>query len=462
VKIRARLTLTYLVRTGATILLLGLYDSLSFERFVLASARGDVAARAHAVGESISDWIERGDRGRVPLVVERYAAQEEVNLQFFAADGTLEASSDGEDKARLGTRVDVPGVATALAGEPARGRVNDPHRAASLYEARPLARNGRLLGVLRVTTTLAKFEAQLRSTRIALVAALVATFLGGALVASRLARGLARPIQRMRDFAVKLGQGELSKRLDIVRGDELGELAEQLNRMGARLEAVDLERRSFLANASHELRTPVSNVLVTLEALREGAGDDPVLRARFLETALTETRRMSSLVQELLDLGRLEARVVQLEVERITVAQLCERAVRAIEPRTGAAQVSVRVRADDSLLAVDVSQMMRALLNLLDNALKVSPKGGTIVVEGGERAGRASIVVGDEGPGIEADDLPRIFEQFYTADRSRKRGGIGLGLAIARRIVETHGGTLQAANRVDGPGARFVIDLPLG
>ncbi len=460
-KLGTRLTLTYLGITGLAILPLGIYILASFERFFLASERADLDAHMTSAGETVAEWMEAGDLVRARLIVQRYGVQEGVTLRLFSPAGALVASSDVADADDLRDWGRVPDVRAALGGTAVAGRaVGLRGGEERLFESRPLVRDGKLVGVLRISQALTEFNAQRRGARLALVGALLLTFAVCAVITAVVARGLARPIQRMRDFALSLGKGEFGGRLEIARPDELGELARQLNQMGARLKTLDDERRSFLVNASHELRTPISNVHVTIEALLQGAGEDPELRTRFLETALGETRRMTTRIQELLDLGRLEAGVVPIERQQTSLRHLVERAARAMETRTSSSEVTIAVRADDLLVAVDVERMLRALLNVLDNALKFAPRGSTIVIESKQQGASATMAISDEGPGIEPQDLPRIFEQFYTADRSRRRGGTGLGLAIARRIVEAHGGTITAASP-PGHGAVFTIALPM-
>jgi signal transduction histidine kinase len=299
----------------------------------------------------------------------------------------------------------------------------------------------------------------MQSTAETIVVVLGAVFAAATLVSIRLARGLAEPVQRMRNFAVDLGEGQLGERLDIRRQDELGELGTELNRMSRRLAAVDEERRAFLASASHELRTPVSNIHVTLEALESGAGEDPDLRRRFVQSALGETSRMIRMIQDLLDLGRLEAGVSVIERQRTTVQHLVDRLHRAMEPRLQDARVHVEVDVVDAPISIDTERMLQALMNILDNALKFAPPRSTVRIRTRVENACAVLSIEDEGPGIAPADLPRVFEQFWMADPARKRSGTGLGLAIARRIVESHGGTISAGS-AGGRGATFTVSLP--
>ncbi|HBY75976.1 MAG TPA: two-component sensor histidine kinase, partial [Cyanobacteria bacterium UBA11148] len=227
-----------------------------------------------------------------------------------------------------------------------------------------------------------------------------------------------------------------------------------------RLASLDKERRAFLANVSHELRTPVSNVLVTLEALADGAVEEIDLRDRFIQTAQDETTRLSRLIQDLLDLGRLEAGVAPLEKQPLNLRDLINRAVRAMELRMRSKNVGIEVNIPDVQLEADPERLLQAFLNILDNAIKKSISDSLVSVSGKIEGGMIAVEIRDRGVGISPKDLPHIFEQFYTADQSRQGNSTGLGLAIARRIVEAHGGTITASSIGVGQGATFTIHLP--
>ncbi|MEP6655062.1 MAG: ATP-binding protein, partial [Myxococcales bacterium] len=275
-----------------------------------------------------------------------------------------------------------------------------------------------------------------------------------------LSRALAAPITRMRDFAVSIGEGHLGRRVNVNSDDELGELGGALNLMSARLGALDEERRTFLARASHELRTPVTNVQASLEALDDGAADIPELRRKFLATALLETTRMASLVRQLLDLGELEAGVTGVELRVLDLRRLIDQVVQAMAVRFQTAGVIIEVLLQATATTQgDPDRLKQVLLNVLDNALRFSLRDGRVRVSSGSDDGATVIVVADEGPGFLPDDLPRVFDQFFTSQTSHGSRGAGLGLSIARRITEAHGGELSAANAPTG-GAVVTIRLP--
>lgn len=458
--IHGKLLATYLGVTAMGTSLLAGYLLWSFHAFFLNTKRAELDAWTPAISESVAEALEQSDRQRAEALVKRYGAAEAVTLRVFGPDGRLLATSAPQTDGQIADWLAVPGIREALENKTVRGVAkgvlsNDDR----LYEVRPLYRNGRRIGVLRISLTLAQFQRQFQTLIWTVLGTVLVTFSLCACVSVWFARSIATPIQAMRNFAIRLGGGHLGDKLNIPQNDELGDLATELNRMSERLAALERERRAFLANVSHELRTPVSNVSVTLEALSSGAGEEQQLRERFIQTAIEETARLSRLIKDLLELGRLEAGVMPLEQQPVSLQQLLNRCVLAMEPRMRAASVGIHLDVPDVELKGDPERLLQAFLNVLDNAIKYSAPDSEVFVSGRVEGAFVAVQIRDWGGGISEADFPHIFEQFYTADRSRKGSGTGLGLAIAQRIVEAHGGKI-AASSTAGKGATFTIRLP--
>ncbi|HEY9659074.1 MAG TPA: HAMP domain-containing sensor histidine kinase, partial [Allocoleopsis sp.] len=178
-----------------------------------------------------------------------------------------------------------------------------------------------------------------------------------------------------------------------------------------------------------------------------------------LSTIRHETQRLSRLIDDLLDLGRLEAGVTQLQLQLLSLKSLVIRIVNAVEPRSQAVGLSIEVNLVDVAIQGDPERLVQAILNVLDNAIKHSSQGNKIFISSSRDGKYAKLIILDQGTGIRKQDLPHIFEQFYTTDPSRKGKGSGLGLAIAKRIIEAHHGTISVNSTV-GQGATFTICLP--
>jgi signal transduction histidine kinase len=276
----------------------------------------------------------------------------------------------------------------------------------------------------------------------------------------RLARGMTSPLREMAEAAQAMAKGDYDQRVTATSNDEVGRLAVAFNQMAAELAETDRVRRDLVANVSHELRTPLTALQATLENLIDGvATADP----RTLQTMLTQVERLGRLVAQLLDLSRLEAGTVPLDRQAFAVAPVLAHAVR--EQELSAPGIEIVMDVDDQGLAADgdPERIHQVVANLLENAVRHSPAGAAVQVRARRSDTGVTIEVVDEGPGIAADDVARVFERFYRADSARasRDGGAGLGLAIAQWIVDLHGGEIHPERR-EPHGCRMVVTLPGG
>ncbi|HEX5500575.1 MAG TPA: ATP-binding protein, partial [Thermomicrobiales bacterium] len=225
-----------------------------------------------------------------------------------------------------------------------------------------------------------------------------------------------------------------------------------------RLEGV---RRDFVANVSHELRTPLTSIRALVETLEAGAIDDPDVAVPFLRQIVGEIERLTTLVDDLLDLARLESGRLALDRRPLDPATTIERAANRLQPQVERAGLTLRTSAPAGLppMLADPGRVEQVLLNLVHNAIKFTPPGGSIVVSAAVAGEAVEVSVADSGVGIAAAAVPRLFERFYKVDRARHSEGTGLGLAIAKHIVEAHGGAIRAES-APGRGATFTIALP--
>lgn len=359
-----------------------------------------------------------------PLLRERLAAGETV---FETLEGF------GEEPTRM-VSVPVPGRAATLAVQVA-GSLDDVNRTVAMASVLFLVLGGALL---------------------------LALGLAGTLITRRAFRAIDEVVQQ----AHRISDANLSERLPSPgTADEVGRLVETLNAMLARIEHGMEAQRRFTADASHELRSPLSRLRTELElALRRPR--EPAAYVQTLRSALDEVESLSLLVEELLVLARIDAGQEREAAETVALDRLAEEAVRRLEPM--ARERGIRLRLE--LLAPVAVRVARgaanlALANLLDNALKFSPDGGTVHVDvfAPPGSGEAVVRIADHGPGIRSDELPHLFERFYRGAGARSdetTPGLGLGLALSQAVVQGHGGRIEAMN-APGGGARFELRLPL-
>jgi two-component system phosphate regulon sensor histidine kinase PhoR len=226
-----------------------------------------------------------------------------------------------------------------------------------------------------------------------------------------------------------------------------------------RLRKLETVRRDFVSNVSHELRTPLASIKALVDTLRDGALGDPSAARRFVDKIEVEANALTQLVEELLELARIESGRAPLQLQPVAVADMVVPPVERLRQQSERAGLVLKTAlpADLPLVLADLERARQVVLNLVHNAIKFTPTGEITV--SAERAGdEVVIAVRDTGAGISPDDLPRIFERFYKADRARSGGGTGLGLAIARHIVQGHGGRIWAES-IEGQGSTFYFTL---
>jgi signal transduction histidine kinase len=293
---------------------------------------------------------------------------------------------------------------------------------------------------------------------------LLAGFISAAfalLLARFLARGMTQPLRDMASAVRRMETGDYSVRVESRSRDEVGQLAEAFNTMSAELEGVERLRRDLVANVSHELKTPITAIRAHLENLLDGVErPDP----ETLQVMLTQSERLGRLVDQLLDLSRLESGDVPLDREPVELASLVSQVLSEIDVARSDRGVMVEAEVPKDLPAAmaDRERIHQVLFNLVDNAVRFTPAGGEVIVSASRHNGSVELRVADTGVGIPSEHLPRLFERFYRVDpaRSREDGGTGIGLAIARSVVEAHGGTITAESEI-GRGSVFTFDLPV-
>ena len=319
-----------------------------------------------------------------------------------------------------------------------------------IYVARTTLAGGRVVLIQSAALAFAQWRPFLGS--------LVLAGLGGALLAVvlsyLLARRLSRPIGQLAAATRRLAGGEQGVAVPVAGEDELAKLGRAFNEMSLDLARARDEQRRFLESVSHELKTPLTSVRGYAEALEEGAVTPPEA-ARVIAS---EADRLQRLVGDLLDLARLGRAGFSVARERIDLASVAARAVERHQPQARELSVELSKASSNGAWALgDEDRLLQATSNLIENAIRLTPPGGSVVV----RAGPGEIAVRDTGPGLAADDIPHAFERFYLHDRYRSERpvGSGLGLAIVKELAGAMGGSVEAKG-AEGSGAEFVVRVP--
>jgi two-component system OmpR family sensor kinase len=401
-----------------------------------------------------------------------------VELYLLDADGRILAFSAPPGKVQR-DYVNLAPVRRFIGGDYTPPLGGDDPRSLErhkVFSAAPIEIDGHRAGYLYVILASEQYDsvAQMlagsyvvKVNTLLAVVAVAFTLLAGLLLFAVLTRRLRRLTRAVENFRAAGFSGTLPP--GSRSGDEIEQLAFSVHAMAERiagqvrhLQAVDSQRRELVANVSHDLRTPLASLQGYLETLRLKAKElDEAERLRYLEVAHRHCRHLGRLVEELFDLARLDANEVQPVTEPFSLPELVQDVLHKFELRARQHEVSLQARYTEDLPFVvgDIALIERVLDNLLENALRHTPAGGTVTVAVDAAPDGLVVRIVDTGSGINAEDLPHVFERFYQSDRMRTRGGAGLGLAIAKRIVELHGRHIHAAS-VPGRGTTFAFDLP--
>ena len=365
-----------------------------------------------------------------------------------------------------GTRTQAPEAIAVLTGQEVRAfgvhALADSADYAALCAAPMVSVEGPIGAVLLSTPVdelrqaILAVEAQLMTVFIAVAAAaLIAAFV--------FAISLTAPIKAMTSAIRRMGKGDLTARVKVHASGELKELADSYNAMAEKIENFDQSRSQFVQNASHELKTPLATMKLLLENLIYQPDMPSELRAEFMQDMNHEIDRLSGIITDLLTLTKMDSEETAIKHEKFDFTELCIGAVHALQPAAEKNRLTLTMDvAKDVTLQGDESKLGQVIYNLIDNAIKYTPEGGSVHVTMKTDGRNAVFAVRDTGVGIPEEDAKHIFDRFYRVDkaRSRETGGTGLGLSIVRQMVQLHRGEIKV-DSVFGKGSTFTVTLPL-
>jgi two-component system, OmpR family, sensor kinase len=362
----------------------------------------------------------------------------------------------------------IPEIRDALRGKSGVATHTDKAGRHATYVAVPIASGPKIVGVAYASSSTFSIATLLRDYRWQLLAVIILYVVAVLVVAELLSRWLTRPLAHLERATAKFATGDSSARArpegpreTRALADSFNGMAEEVSRAMGELRAEERRKSRFVSDVSHELRTPLTAIRGAAETLLE---DDEVpadMRDRFLATIVSESDRLGRLASDLLALERMEGATGEIPLTRVDLFGVVEHTVRTLEPLTEERGVTLDVHGSSAWVLGERDRLQQVVANLVDNASRMTPSGGTVAVRVTTAGKQARVSVADQGPGIADDDMARVFDRFYRADLSRDRGsgGAGLGLAIVRAIVERHGGTITARN-LPGGGAEFAFELP--
>jgi len=472
--LQSRLTLSYvviiivclvLVGLAALVLLRGYQETVIYRRLTdRAVLSAGLISQSLRRGVSLQQLIDRLPRQRTP------GTNSSMLTYLLDTEGNIIAGGDDKLKGQHFEDLVLPPQPPPDWRK--RGERRLPSGARFLYVAELVrAPNDQEQRpdhyILLLAESFQPMRATLRDLLPRLIWAGVLAFFVSIIIAALMAYSIARPLDRIARAAEEISAGNYDQQLDISSPTEVARLAASFNSMARQVAVTMRSQQDLVANVSHDLKTPLTSIQGFSQALLDGTASDEAARQRAAAVIHEEASRMRRLVDDLLELARLEGGQVVLAREMVDVAQLVRECATRFGPQSEQQGVALDVQTSATLPPVigDADRLGQVLGNLVDNALKHAQGGtggGEVVLQAGQQGGFAVCTVTDNGPGIPAEDLARIFERFYQVDKSRirLRDGAGLGLAIAQEIVQGHGGQIRVES-VEGLGTRFTVELPL-
>jgi signal transduction histidine kinase len=357
----------------------------------------------------------------------------------------------------------APGVFPQDVTSALKGKITDADGKTYLYAAYPINRqNSQFISVATLLLVIPRpgILAVLKTIILPFLVAAGLALVCSLLAAILMARAIYRPLAKVTTAAEQMANGDYSQRIKPEGPKEIKALAESFNRMTENVEQAQLRLRHFVADVSHELRSPLTSIQGFAQALLDGTAADDATKLKAAQIIDEESRRLRHQVDELLELSRMQSNQINFRKERVNISETLERCTEILAVQAKQKQVTLELKAEPGLTVTgDNDTLEQVFINLLDNAIKNSPAGGKVNITSGQSEGKfAKVTVADEGPGIHPDHLAHVFERFYQVPGART--GVGLGLTIAKEIVIGHQGTITIESS-PGEGARFTVTLPL-
>jgi two-component system, OmpR family, phosphate regulon sensor histidine kinase PhoR len=460
----------YIFLTLIAVLMLNFFVRLEVQSYYEKKISRELNSNAILVGDILLDAVTSNDKKAIFEKTKRIS--DELNLRITVINKEGKVLGDSEQEPELmENHMGRKEVSEALkSGMGESERVSATLGFNMKYLAVPIEKNGKVVGVIRVAMPLVEIEKEMSDLNkifilggfISIIVILVAGYF--------ISKKITAPINQMSETAHSIAEGDLSKRVSISATDELGELAVALNKMADELqikmnnlEKLDRVRTDFVANVSHELKTPLTSIKGFIETLEDGAIDDKENAAKFLKIISKHAEKLDNIINDLLDLTEIESLEGEPIMIQFDLNYLLDEVVDGFGPLVASKkqQLDVHYNGSDFKMNGDKGKIEQVLVNLIDNAIKYTPEEGKISASLFDQKKDLMFVLEDNGIGIQKEHLDRIFERFYRADKARSRelGGTGLGLSIVKHIVVAHKGHVDIDSEPD-QGTTATVILP--
>lgn len=467
--IRWKLTVSSLLAIGIPLLMFAFFLASALWRFYLQQLEQELKTKALVVVDACAPILSPStpdDPAGLARIVDGWQRYSNMRVTVANMHGIICAATVKSD---VGSRIRAgvpPGMDAALAGHANATIWRSPSFAyeETMYVNQPVWENRHVIGAVRVAYSLAEIEANVRLIRRTLLATTLLYALLIAVLTMWLSGTIAGPVEALNRSAGELAAGRLDRQISVRGTSEVVSLAATLNQMAERLQRLEGLRRQYVSSVSHELRTPLAAIRGMAETLMQHGETDPDLQSRYLPRIIDHTDRLARLASQLLDLAQIESGNLVSTLAPVALDSVIEEALHTCTEQAlhKGVQLSADLHRGRPEVLGDRDRLVQIFLNLLENAIRYTPAGGTVAVRSHMDGSCMIASVLDTGAGIAAEHLPYIFDRFYRADRSRSRaaGGSGLGLSIVRQIVEAHGGKIGVES-TPGRGTCFTVTLPI-
>ncbi|WP_366923330.1 cell wall metabolism sensor histidine kinase WalK [Metallumcola ferriviriculae] len=459
-----KLMTTYLVVILITVLVLGILFSQLFQNFYLHERKQALLEAGQRINSILLNYRQgQISWDQVSYVIHGIDRSMNAEIWLVDSEGRVYLDSRPGEEQWFSNHLGAEDMARVLRANVVTrtGFFGNRFDVAVISVGIPLFLEDEVAGAIFLHSPIYGIESTLQQVnRLILIAAII-TSIFAVLIGYFMSRRISSPLQEISHAALQMADGDFNKQVTVNSEDEIGRLAESFNYMAQQLQQLEDMRREFIANVSHELRSPLTSIKGFVSGMLDGTinGSD---QHRYLQIVSSETNRLSRLVNDLLDLARIEAGKVELSWQRVELNRLLRGVILKFIPRVEEKQleVSLDTKEDEVWVTTDPDRLEQIIVNLLDNALRFTPSGKSITVAVESKAEKILISVEDEGTGIPPEQLKDIWERFHKADkaRTRSKGGTGLGLAIVKKLVQAMDETITVESE-QGQGSRFTFTV---
>lgn len=411
----------------------------------------------NAISGLINQQTASGYRTEIRNVIERFDEKDKYELMAISSTGRVTLTSSGFQPSKWMELDDYREAKHSPTWDCLRVQKLESGEKVMIYTV-ALSGPAMEYSALRIMTSLTEVDAQMYKLALLISAVMLSIILLMIFSGMYFVRSIVIPVRQMSETAKNYAEGDFHQRIEKAGDDEIGELAEAINYMAAELENSDKMKNEFISSVSHELRTPLTAIKGWSETVLQ-MPDDPETIQKAMRVITGETERLSEMVEELLDFSRIQDGRFTLQKETCDILAELGDAVLIYAERAKSLDIALEYYEPDMLPFVygDGARLRQVFINIIDNAVKYSNRGGKVSVEAYEKKGEIVVLVSDTGVGISQEDLPKVKTKFYKANQTRR--GSGIGLAVANEIVEMHGGSLIINSKL-GKGTTVMITLP--